>query len=1426
MSLFLKRLFFYLGLLIFLLFIGINVVAYFYGPVVISKFSKNTVTIEKFQYPLFPFYISVKGLQFSNKNLLISIRKTTLSLNSLSSVFRREGFLNVAIDGASMDLYESEDKSESDLNILEYILLFNSVNIYNSRVHYKGTSEIIVPIEIASISLDKGNFYFLLDDVLFKKGDISENLKVVLKGGINREGIYLYEGGIKGGYINLNIELLENQKDEKVIKGYFNSEILKLFDVEAHGGLYINGHYKDKKLLLDYEANIDVSDNNIISKGSLVSKKGKININNNLTFNGNNINTNCEYNYRRGLVLGDITLQDYEVLREKPFHYKIDLNKKNFKIGNSVILGEKYSFEGEGSFNNKEIVIKQLGIQSESTSINLNGLISYEGIKGEIEGFVNNNRDIIELLKIENHNISINGAFAFTKWSKNGQISINFDRSLLDNVDSINVTIKGRETYKGLMTIAMKHGQIKVKGEFLDLNKWKLDYALQRVEIKGWNENKLEESLRINGFGIINSDNNVNVKGVINITGLIDQPIYLTHSYVDGRLNLVVKDMLTLQVGKYNGVNDYNYIVTMDGDKKKIPIRATGYIGMKNKIFSYLFDSLYIGHLPFNVSGHLDLNKYILNTTIENKSVNYPIKAIFTSDLIFKEGLFSTKGQIDAREQYKINCRLKKSHNKLYLDVFNLQSHSTNIRAYGDIKDKSFDINISGFINNNRDVLSKINLNHSINLKGNVEMSNNIVRYQTDISFKEDIFTLNNIKSTGDYNIKNKNIKTNTILESNYGKINLKANKKLSNPLYFNIHADKLNSEIIEKIGKIKLEEQGFISTSINGEYNDVIKFNGNLEVEKLFLNKGKLLFTFQDDLLTVDSLSLDDEILHKPFSYSFKDKYLKVFVDMDLLQNKYVRARDVYIDLKGPIDSLDIKSHFYIDNTALGTINVQAEGNLDDLRLYVKSDNLTVDTKYYKNGKKGYMNVFFLYGDIIKGEIPFAIEKDVNSEIRVTSNKSSITLNQKNKIDIEDLNFLVKKDGITNLNCFLSNDFFSNVVFSDVAIGLKGITGLVNLNKSILKYNDIFNLHTEGEISISYNYSDMPRLKGTVLGEGLLNYKDVGIKLPIKQFKLEAQNYHIKLNALLYELESWLELDYSTENYMNYLDSILKIRGEHIYVNKMGFSGIFDVNVEYDKNKKELGGDLSIVKSQYTFDSSLTVASSSNEKNDMELPISLNLNVKTDQPVIVESGFANASVNVNLKVLYQRELKLIGKITTTDTEVVIGREKFVIYENYIRFRGKIAPYLYLEARGTGEYSYVILKIYGDLPNYKIDIINIDPNSSTFYETETGYNPQNLLTDVFAGLLFNDILKVTENIIGINKIGFEQRAEGGENVNYLKIGRQFSDRFEVKYIIGSQEEESEVMMVGEYILLDWFKFSLYSQNRGGSGVGFTFFNNF
>jgi len=64
-------------------------------------------------------------------------------------------------------------------------------------------------------------------------------------------------------------------------------------------------------------------------------------------------------------------------------------------------------------------------------------------------------------------------------------------------------------------------------------------------------------------------------------------------------------------------------------------------------------------------------------------------------------------------------------------------------------------------------------------------MRNNLVQYQTDIFFKQNIFTFNNIKSSGEFNVKNRNIKTNTTIQSKYGKVNLKANKKLSNPLYF-----------------------------------------------------------------------------------------------------------------------------------------------------------------------------------------------------------------------------------------------------------------------------------------------------------------------------------------------------------------------------------------------------------------------------------------------------------------------------------------------------------------------------------------------------------------------------------------------------------------------------------------------------------------
>jgi len=42
----------------------------------------------------------------------------------------------------------------------------------------------------------------------------------------------------------------------------------------------------------------------------------------------------------------------------------------------------------------------------------------------------------------------------------------------------------------------------------------------------------------------------------------------------------------------------------------------------------------------------------------------------------------------------------------------------------------------------------------------------------------------------------------------------------------------------------------------------------------------------------------------------------------------------------------------------------------------------------------------------------------------------------------------------------------------------------------------------------------------------------DVGVRLPVHKFSLEAKDYQVKLYALLYELESWFEIDYAANNH------------------------------------------------------------------------------------------------------------------------------------------------------------------------------------------------------------------------------------------------------------------------------------------------------
>jgi len=98
-------------------------------------------------------------------------------------------------------------------------------------------------------------------------------------------------------------------------------------------------------------------------------------------------------------------------------------------------------------------------------------------------------------------------------------------------------------------------------------------------------------------------------------------------------------------------------------------------------------------------------------------------------------------------EQYALTCKLKKYDNKIYINALNINSDSTNLSVYGDISGSNIDIFINGIVENNSDILSIVNLEHSISLKSNIALKNSVINYKADVLFNEEMFTFKNLES-------------------------------------------------------------------------------------------------------------------------------------------------------------------------------------------------------------------------------------------------------------------------------------------------------------------------------------------------------------------------------------------------------------------------------------------------------------------------------------------------------------------------------------------------------------------------------------------------------------------------------------------------------------------------------------------------------
>jgi len=182
-------------------------------------------------------------------------------------------------------------------------------------------------------------------------------------------------------------------------------------------------------------------------------------------------------------------------------------------------------------------------------------------------------------------------------------------------------------------TNTLKTSKGDLKGDFINLHNWKIDYAIRDVTFEEIGEKKFDKPIALNGYGIIEDTNGLYTSGRLHINGIMPNQIDVRHYYDNATLNITLKNienLLNLKIVKRNS-DDNNYAFATEGIIKDTPFKMDGVVGLKNKVVHYALHNLLIDNMQLSASGTIDINNLVLDTLIENKNNDFPIKPAFNN---------------------------------------------------------------------------------------------------------------------------------------------------------------------------------------------------------------------------------------------------------------------------------------------------------------------------------------------------------------------------------------------------------------------------------------------------------------------------------------------------------------------------------------------------------------------------------------------------------------------------------------------------------------------------------------------------------------------------------------------------------------------------------------------------------------------------
>jgi len=875
---------------------------------------------------------------------------------------------------------------------------------------------------------------------------------------------------------------------------------------------------------------------------------------------------------------------------------------------------------------------------------------------------------------------------------------------------------------------------------------------------------------------------------------------------------------------------------------KKNNIQADGNVNVFGSFSSGLnlvSEDFVINDANVNFEGNIDPNNF--NTYVkysfpekirifENK--NYHVK-IGHGEVNVTDNFrrFKTFNNLISEEDYSISADILRDGNTFVFKKLSITASGTSITGKGTYSNNTFHASLNGRVAGNKDLLKVLDFKHDLKIDTviNIEKNSWFITGNYENKIAAEIYNVPTEQISGSFNAESNlfSFDADVFFEDGRAGISgvLKGNtKNFDITLYavpFNLILKYFNIE--SAFDKKVTGNAGIVLGNKSPYVHGLLYFN-----DRTVFPNHEIGYTFADNKLVFDYLNLSSYSFQNPGYIDFSESKLNIMIESkNFCYADFPEMKKLRFSVTGKLKNPVIQGSFITKPAEiLEPFDVSLHGSLHKLTAEALSPGVAVNAQILPaeeriEGKISF-DGFKVKDFVVNGESFFS-SNNLKS-YSIVSEDLHVGFRQYS-FDVSSLQMMYENNEVRDISAKISNENIHSLSIYEGFLTSEKIAGDIILDDSKISI-PYFDCIGNGRISFLYKYHDFPTLKGNMELKG--DFKNTFADVRLKQLNayVELENYSLYGTVKGKDVDTEISGKFFMDRYYDLRSLNADITARNLYMQKYGFRSSVDFNLNYNGGLNYLTGDVFINRGVYQHDENVNFAEDRGQ-NSGELPLNFNIRVKTREPVRLKSRYIEGGFNLALEITNKDGLLIEGSVVSQDSVITVGGGKFIVTKGYVRFIKNSSPFLYMEASGRDKFNYLRLNVKGFLPEYEIQVQSLDPSmASSYARSGTSTGSEQLMGKIFGGLLFKDIVSFTEKLIGINEINIETFNFRGEQGDFVSLGKRFSNRLQLRYMVGVSGGEEMNGVLGEYTLFDWMKLFVYTMPGGGTGAGFTFLNGF